>query len=103
MRAPPSGCTSVPPFPAPIRPERLMRDLKDATVVSVGHRPELAAFHDRTVVLSSGVWGATLASDVRHCPEPGRVELLREPARSAGDPCLWPPRRRAFEPVALQG
>ena len=83
--------------------KRLMRELKDATVVSVGHRPELAAFHDRTVVLSSGVWGATLASDVRHRPEPGRVELLREPARSAGDPCLWPPRRRAFEPVALQG
>jgi hypothetical protein len=76
---------------------RLMRELKDATVVSVGHRPELAAFHDRTVVLSSG------ASDVRHRPEPGRVELLREQARSAGDPCLWPPRRRAFEPVALQG
>ena len=39
----------------------LMRELKDATVVSVGHRPELAAFHNRTVVLSSGVWA-------RHSP-----------------------------------
>ena len=39
----------------------------------------VAAFHNRTVVLSSGVWGATLASDVRHRPEPDRVDLLREP------------------------
>jgi hypothetical protein len=59
-------------------------------------------------VLSSGVWGATLASDVRHRPEPGRPELLREPARSAGELRLWPPHRAppvrdAFEPVALQG
>ena len=36
--------------------KRLMRELKDATVVSVGHRPELAAFHHRTVVLAPGVW-----------------------------------------------
>jgi putative ATP-binding cassette transporter len=88
--------------------KRLMRELKDATIVSVGHRPELAAFHHRTVVLSPGIWGATLASDVRHHPEPGRVDVLRERARSAGDPCLSPPhraqpRRNAFETVALQG
>jgi putative ATP-binding cassette transporter len=88
--------------------KRLMRELKDTTVVSVGHRPELAAFHHRTVVLAPGVWGATLARDVRHRPHPGRAELLQEPARSAGDPSLRPPhrappRRGAFEPVALQG
>jgi putative ATP-binding cassette transporter len=83
--------------------KRLMRELKDATVVSVGHRPELAAFHHRTVMLAPGLGGATLASDVRHRPEPNRAKLLQEPARSAGDPCLWPPRRDAFEPVALQG
>ena len=83
--------------------KRLMRELKDATVVSVGHRPELAAFHHRTVMLAPGLGGATLASDVRHRPEPNRAKLLQEPARSAGDPCLWQPRRDAFEPVALQG
>jgi putative ATP-binding cassette transporter len=88
--------------------KRLMRELKDATIVSVGHRPELAAFHHRTVVLAPGVWGATLASDVRHHPEPGRAELQREPARSTRDPALLPPhrappRRGAFEPVALLG
>ena len=77
-----------------------MRELKDATVVSVGHRPELAAFHDRTVVLSSGVWGATLASDVRHRPEPGRVELLREPARSRSAEMRHFPVRRRPLPLA---
>ena len=51
--------------------KRLMRELADATIVSVGHRPELAAFHHRTVTLAPGAFGATLASDVRHRPEGG--------------------------------
>jgi ABC-type uncharacterized transport system fused permease/ATPase subunit len=28
------------------------RELADPTIVSVGHRPELAAFHHRTVTLA---------------------------------------------------
>jgi vitamin B12/bleomycin/antimicrobial peptide transport system ATP-binding/permease protein len=88
--------------------KRLMRELADATIVSVGHRPELAAFHHRTVTLAPGAFGATLASDVRHRAEGARAERLRDSARSAGDPCLWPPQRLprrndAFEPLALQG
>ena len=88
--------------------KRLMRELTDATVVSVGHRPELAAFHHRTVTLAPGAFGATLASDVRHRPEGARAERLRDSARSAGDPCLWPPQRLprrndSFEPLAFQG
>ena len=51
--------------------KRLMRELKGSAVVSVGHRPELAAFHHRTVMLAPGVCGATLASDVRQRLEPG--------------------------------
>ncbi|MGZ5814481.1 MAG: ATP-binding cassette domain-containing protein, partial [Xanthobacteraceae bacterium] len=88
--------------------KRLMRELTDATVVSVGHRPELAAFHHRTVTLAPGAFGATLASDVRHRPEGARAERLRDSARRAGDPWLWPPQRLprrndAFEPLALRG
>jgi putative ATP-binding cassette transporter len=88
--------------------KRLVRALEDATIVSVGHRPELAAFHHRTVALAPGARGAMLASDVRHRPEGGHADRPRDASRSAGDPCLSPahrlPRRRdAFEPVALQG
>ena len=88
--------------------KRLLHELRDATVLSVGHRPELAAFHHRIVTLVPGARGATLASDLRHRPEPGRAGRPREAARSAGDPCLLPPhglprRRDAFEPAALQG
>jgi len=88
--------------------KRLLHELRDATVLSVGHRPELAAFHHRIVTLVPGARGATLASDLRHRPEPGRTGRPREAVRSAGDPCLLPPhglprRRDAFEPAALQG
>ena len=88
--------------------KRLLHELRDATVLSVGHRPELAAFHQRIVTLVPGARGATLASDLRHRPESGRAGRPREVARSAGDPCLLPPhrlprRRDAFEPAALQG
>jgi len=48
--------------------DRLMRmlwqELKDATVVSIGHRPELADFHHRKIVLRRGHGGARLVSDV---------------------------------------
>ena len=88
--------------------KRLLHELRDATVLSVGHRPELAAFHHRIVTLVPGARGATLASDLRHRPESGRAGRPREASRSAGDPCLLPPhdlprRRDAFEPAALQG
>jgi vitamin B12/bleomycin/antimicrobial peptide transport system ATP-binding/permease protein len=55
--------------------ERLMRllsdDLEDATVVSVGHRPELEAFHSRKIVLEHRRGGAKLVRDVDLGPGPG--------------------------------
>ncbi len=37
--------------------------LKESTVVSVGHRPELQAFHDRMLMLEYDPEGAKLARD----------------------------------------
>jgi putative ATP-binding cassette transporter len=42
----------------------LLRELKDATVVSIGHRAELADFHHRKIILLRRHGGARLASDV---------------------------------------
>jgi putative ATP-binding cassette transporter len=42
----------------------LWQELKDATVVSIGHRPELADFHHRKIILRRGRCGARLVSDV---------------------------------------
>lgn len=42
----------------------LRQELKDATVVSIGHRPELADFHHRKIILRRGHRGARLVSDV---------------------------------------
>jgi putative ATP-binding cassette transporter len=39
------------------------RELPGATVISVGHRPELEAFHDRKLVLARRPDGATIARD----------------------------------------
>ncbi len=48
--------------------ERVMRmlwhELKDATVVSIGHRPELADFHHRKIILRRGHSGARVVDDV---------------------------------------
>jgi putative ATP-binding cassette transporter len=41
----------------------LSRELEDATVVSIGHRPELAAFHDSEIALVRGRDGARLVGD----------------------------------------
>jgi putative ATP-binding cassette transporter len=59
----------------PSSQEQLMRLLLDrlpeATVVTVGHRPELEAFHSRKLVLAHHSEGARLARD----------ESLRSPFR----------------------
>ena len=41
----------------------LLERLPDATVISVGHRPELEAFHTRKLVLEYRADGARLVSD----------------------------------------
>jgi putative ATP-binding cassette transporter len=45
-------------------------------LVSVGHRPELEAFHNRKVVLERRKGGAKLVSDIKLVRKPGRRRLL---------------------------
>jgi putative ATP-binding cassette transporter len=47
------------------------------TLVSVGHRPELEAFHSRKIVLERRRGGAKLVSDIKLIRKPGRGRLLR--------------------------
>jgi putative ATP-binding cassette transporter len=42
----------------------LSQELKDATVISIGHRAELADFHHRKIILLCGRDGASLVGDV---------------------------------------
>jgi hypothetical protein len=42
----------------------LCREFEDATVLSIGHRPELEAFHSRKIVLKRVRGGAKFVSDI---------------------------------------
>ena len=57
----------------------------ETALVSVGHRPELEAFHNRKIVLERRKGGAKLVSDIKLVPRPGRRRLLtrffRKPKR----------------------
>ncbi|AMN39615.1 ABC transporter ATP-binding protein/permease [Rhodoplanes sp. Z2-YC6860] len=65
--------------------ELLSRQPDNTALVSVGHRPELEAFHNRKVVLERRKGGAKLVSDIRLVKRPGRRRLLsrflRRPAK----------------------
>jgi vitamin B12/bleomycin/antimicrobial peptide transport system ATP-binding/permease protein len=50
---------------------------EETTLVSVGHRPELEAFHNRKIVLERRRGGAKLVSDIKLVRKPGRARLLR--------------------------
>jgi vitamin B12/bleomycin/antimicrobial peptide transport system ATP-binding/permease protein len=73
----------------PLGQEQLMRlmleRMPEATVISVGHRPELEAFHTRKLVLEYRADGARLVSD----------QALRTFGRSARFLAKLPTRRRA--------
>jgi vitamin B12/bleomycin/antimicrobial peptide transport system ATP-binding/permease protein len=56
--------------------EVLLQELEHATVVSIGHRRELAAFHHRKIILLRHDCGARLAGDVHRALSAGRVEQL---------------------------
>jgi putative ATP-binding cassette transporter len=56
--------------------ELVTRELPKATVVSVGHRAELEAFHSRKIVLERRKGGAKLVSDVNLIPRKGKRRLL---------------------------
>jgi putative ATP-binding cassette transporter len=47
------------------------------TLVSVGHRPELEAFHSRKITLERRRGGAKLIGDIKLVRRPGRARLLR--------------------------
>jgi putative ATP-binding cassette transporter len=60
----------------------LMEQLSDTTVVSVGHRPELEAFHSRKIVLERRHGGAKFVTDIQLVQKPpGRLikNWLRRP------------------------
>jgi putative ATP-binding cassette transporter len=65
----------------PASQDRLMalltEELHATTFVSVGHRPELEAFHDRKIVLERRHDGARLATDVELIAKPGGGPLIR--------------------------
>jgi putative ATP-binding cassette transporter len=54
----------------------LSEELKQATVISVGHRPELEAFHSRKIVLERKRGAARFVSDIHLVPRPGRTRLI---------------------------
>jgi putative ATP-binding cassette transporter len=68
--------------------ELLSEELKDRTIISVAHRPELEAFHSRKIVLERRKGGARLVSDVDLIKRPGKKRLinrwLRRGRRSSG-------------------
>lgn len=56
--------------------ELLAKELKDRTIVSVAHRPELEQFHSRKILLERRKGGARLVSDIDLIPRKGRKKLL---------------------------
>jgi putative ATP-binding cassette transporter len=56
--------------------ELVIKELPNATIVSVAHRAELEAFHSRKIVLERRKGGARLVSDVNLIPRKDRQRLL---------------------------
>jgi putative ATP-binding cassette transporter len=96
----------------PASQDRLMmllaRELEHASVVSIAHRPELADFHHRKIVLERGRKGAKLAGDIHPAPQAGRGAPLRgRTGRSAGsgatlEAAYWSLPTAELEHVAAQ-
>src|SRR5262249_8141009 len=55
----------------------LSREFTDATVISIGHRPELAAFHHRKIFLERSRTGAKLVDEAGSA-QPGSAPLLEQ-------------------------
>jgi putative ATP-binding cassette transporter len=66
--------------------ELLTTELNATTIVSVGHRPELEAFHSRKIVLERQRGGARFVTDITLIPRPGRRRLLRRWLRARPAP-----------------
>jgi putative ATP-binding cassette transporter len=68
--------------------ELLSQELRDATIVSIGHRAELANFHHRKIVLLRSHGGARLVSEIhplRRAPHPSMG--ARNPVRDGAECC----------------
>jgi putative ATP-binding cassette transporter len=63
----------------------LNNELQHTTVISVGHRRELEAFHSRKIVLERRRGSAKLVSDIKLIKKPGRGRLLRRFLRKPPD------------------
>jgi putative ATP-binding cassette transporter len=50
---------------------------ESTALISVGHRPELEAFHNRKVVLERRKGGAKLVSDIKLVRKPRRPRFIR--------------------------
>jgi vitamin B12/bleomycin/antimicrobial peptide transport system ATP-binding/permease protein len=66
--------------------ELLSKQPEQATLLSVGHRPELEAFHSRKIVLERRTGGAKLVSDINLVRRPGRARLLNRLLRRVRGP-----------------
>jgi len=68
----------------------LSREFTDATVISIGHRPELAAFHHRKIILERSRTGAKLVDEAGG-PQPGSAPFLEQCGWlvSTGTPVSW--------------
>ena len=64
----------------------LTTELAATTIVSVGHRPELEAFHSRKIILERRRGGARFVTDVSLDQKPGRGRLIRRLLRRRGAP-----------------
>jgi putative ATP-binding cassette transporter len=60
----------------------LTEKLDATTIISVGHRPELEAFHSRKIVLERRRGGARFVTDINLLPRPRRERLIRRWLRS---------------------
>ena len=65
--------------------ELLTEELAATTVVSVGHRPELEAFHSRKIILERRRGGAKFVTDIQLTPKP-RGRLIRDWLRFRAGP-----------------
>jgi putative ATP-binding cassette transporter len=64
--------------------ELLTTELAATTLVSVGHRPELEAFHSRKIILERRRGGARFVTDVELTPKPGGGRLIKRLLRRRG-------------------
>jgi putative ATP-binding cassette transporter len=67
---------------------------EETTLISVGHRPELEAFHDRKIVLERRRGAAKLVSDIKLVPRPRRRRFLSNWMNRRGKPAQAPPAPR---------